>query len=75
MRIFVQGQEIQALGRPWVVVMTAPGVDMLIADPLLTDEEHDKIRRANEISEKRRMATISGVIVARAVLEFSEIDS
>lgn len=74
-QIFVAGQTVKARGRDWTVVCPPEGdVDMLIADPHLTDTERAEIARTDRIIKAGKSCRPPEVGAGpRASLDLSEV--
>ncbi len=68
------GQTVHARGRDWTVVCSADGVDLLIADPHLTDAEQEQIKRVTRVNEMKGAAIPTGINPQRSALDLSELD-
>ncbi len=73
MKQIEQGSTVHARGRDWTVVVPPPeGVDMLIADPHLTQAEQEHIARVEELSKKRFVPSFA-LGCGRTALDLDEV--
>ena len=82
---FTEGQVVWARNgilkrRRWIIAIGNEGdSDLVVADPLLNDDELADIARTQTFDEKlatskKNLVALPGVVVNRAVLDISEIE-
>jgi hypothetical protein len=75
MATYAAGQTIEARGRKWIVEIAPEydDVDILIANPIFTEEEYRRIEVADRAWDKRQRLIPSGVFAQRDVICLEEI--